>query len=151
MTRLVVVLHHSPTASTRRLTESVLDGATDPHIEGVEVEEIEALHATADDVRRADGLLIGTPVNFGYMSGALKHFFDRSYRDLLEPIHRVPVGLWVKGSSDASGAVRALIPILRSLDWRLVGEPLVIEGEVDARAQDAAYELGATLAAHLTL
>ena len=60
----------------RRLTEAVLAGANDDMIEGVEVVARPALEATADDVLAADGYLLGTPANFGYMSGALKHFFD---------------------------------------------------------------------------
>ena len=78
MSRLLVV-HHSPTASMRRLTEAVLAGADDDMIEGVEVVARTALEATADDVLAADGYLLGTTANFGYMSGALKHFFDSTF------------------------------------------------------------------------
>lgn len=151
MTRRLVVIHHSPSESTRRLAGAAIAGANHPDLEGaVEVSEVEALVATAADVRRADGVLLGTTVNFGYMSGALKHFFDSAYRDLIDPTRRLPAGLWVKGTTDASGAVRAILPIIGALDWRLVGPPLVIEGDVDAVVEAAAYELGATVAASLT-
>src|SRR5918993_398349 len=89
MARLLVV-HHSPTRSTRALLEAALDGAQDDAIEGVEVVVRPALEATADDVLGADGYLLGSPVNFGYMSGALKHFFDSTF-------------LAVGGALDASG------------------------------------------------
>src|SRR6478735_3499266 len=78
MTTLLVV-HHSPTRSLQALTEAVLAGAHDDAIEGVEVVARPALEATADDVLAADGYLLGTSANFGYMSGALKHFFDSTF------------------------------------------------------------------------
>src|SRR5689334_18567793 len=78
MSRLLVV-HHSPTATMRSLTDAVLAGARDDALDGVEVVEREALSATADDVLDADGLVLGSTANFGYMAGALKHFFDRSF------------------------------------------------------------------------
>src|SRR3954471_16291119 len=75
MARLLVV-HHSPTPTARALTDAVVAGANDDAIEGVEVVVRPALEATAEDVLAADGYLLGTTANFGYMSGALKHFFD---------------------------------------------------------------------------
>ena len=72
----LLVVHHSPTHSVQKLTEAVIAGANDDAIEGVEVVVRPALEATADDVLAADGYLLGTTANFGYMSGALKHFFD---------------------------------------------------------------------------
>ena len=78
MPRLLVV-HHSPTPSVSSLTDAVLAGASDDAIEGVEVVVRAALEADADDVLAADGYLFGTPANFGYMSGALKHFFDSTF------------------------------------------------------------------------
>ena len=75
MARLLIV-HHSPTPTVRSLADAVVAGAHDDAIEGVEVVVRPALEATAADVLAADGYLLGTPANFGYMSGALKHFFD---------------------------------------------------------------------------
>ena len=75
----LLIVHHSPTPGVRRLTEAVLAGAGDEAIEGVEVVVRPALEATAEDVLAADGYLLGTPANFGYMSGALKHFFDSTF------------------------------------------------------------------------
>ncbi len=78
MPRLLVV-HHSPTPAPRALTERVVAGAHDDAIEGVEVEVVTALDADLASAERADGFLLGTSANFGYMSGALKHFFDRFF------------------------------------------------------------------------
>ena len=75
MARLLIV-HHSPTPNLQRITDAVVGGASDEEIAGVEVVVRPALEANAEDVLAADGYLLGTSANFGYMSGALKHFFD---------------------------------------------------------------------------
>jgi NAD(P)H-dependent FMN reductase len=72
----LLVVHHSPTPTVQRLTDAVLAGARDEAVAGVDVHVRNALDAHADDVLAADGFLLGTTANFGYMSGALKHFFD---------------------------------------------------------------------------
>ena len=78
-THRLLVVHHSPTRSLRVLTDAVVAGAHDAQVEGVDVLVRQALEASADDVLWADGYLLGTPANFGYMSGALKHFFDSTF------------------------------------------------------------------------
>src|SRR3954471_1680438 len=83
MSRLLVV-HHSPTRSLRSLTDAVVAGAHDDAIEGVEVRVLEALafargEADHEDLLAADGYVVGTTANFGYMSGALKHVFDSTF------------------------------------------------------------------------
>lgn len=76
-------MHHTPSPATSELFDAVLRGASDPEITGVEVVRRAALAATASDVLAADGLILGTPANIGYMSGALKHFFDENRRNHL--------------------------------------------------------------------
>jgi hypothetical protein len=163
MARLLVV-HHSPSRSLKRLTEAVLAGTRDPEITGVEVVERPALEATADDVLAADGYLLGTAAHFGYMSGALKHFFDTTFLlvgGALDdsgggssagsggPTARRPYGLWVHGRYDTTGAVRSVRSIVGALGWTQSAPVLEVLGDVEARHDEAAYELGATLAALL--
>lgn len=161
MPRLLIV-HHSPTAATRALTDAVIRGAHDDAIAGVEVVVRPALEATAQDVLASDGYLLGTSANFGYMSGALKHFFDVNFLQVggaLEsdgaagesagPTHRRPYGLYVHGRYDTTGAVRSVQSIIGALGWRQAAEVLEVLGEVDETAREAAYELGGTLAALL--
>ena len=66
------------------MLDAVLRGATDPDITGVEVVRRPALGAGPADVLAADAVLLGTPANIGYMSGALKHFFDLAYYPVLD-------------------------------------------------------------------
>jgi multimeric flavodoxin WrbA len=165
MARLLVV-HHSPTGGVRALTEAVLAGTGDEAIQGVEVVVRAALEATAADVLAADGYLLGTPANFGYMSGALKHFFDSTFLQVGGALSTTgspgdpaegsggetsgrPFGLWVHGRYDTTGAVRSVLSIVGALGWRQAAEVLEVMGEVGPREEDAAYELGGTLAALL--
>lgn len=163
MARLLVV-HHAPTAAVRGLADAVLAGARDEQIEGVEVVERAALEATADDVLAADGYLFGTTANFGYMSGALKHFFDTIFLEAGGALSddgsagssgssgngRKPFGLWVHGRYDTTGAVRSVLSIVGALPWTQSAEVLSVVGDVDEEHRAAAYELGGTLAALLS-
>jgi NAD(P)H-dependent FMN reductase len=147
----LLLVHHTPSPATHTLFESVRAGATNDAIEGVEVVVRPALGATAVDVLEADGYLLGTPANLGYLSGALKHFFDQIYYPCLDATAQRPFGAWVHGSSDVSGALRALEVITTGLRWRAAQAPVVVTGEPTAADRDACWELGAAVAASLTL
>ncbi len=108
MSKTLLVVHHTPSPATRELLEAVLDGAKDPEITGVDVAVRPALAATLPDMLDADGYLFGTTANFGYMSGALKHFFDTVYYPSLDHVAGRPYGLWVHGNNDTTGAVYAV-------------------------------------------
>ena len=157
MPRLLVV-HHSPTPSVRRVTDAVVAGANDDAIDGVEVIVRAALEANAEDVLAADGYLLGTTANFGYMSGALKHFFDTIFLEAGGALTddgsagstgggKKPYGLWVHGRYDTTGAVRSVQTIVGALPWRQSAEVLELLGDPSDEQLEAAYELGGTLAA----
>lgn len=150
MPRLLVV-HHTPSPATHTLLEAVRSGATDPQLAGVEVVVRPALSASAVDVLEADGYLLGTPCNLGYLSGALKHFFDQIYYPCLDATAGRPFGAWVHGASDVTGALRALEVITTGLRWKQVQAPVVVTGAPVTTDTDACWELGAAMAAHLTL
>ena len=154
----LLVVHHSPTPSVAALTDAVAAGAGDDAIEGVEVVVRAALEARADDVLGADGYLLGTPANFGYMSGALKHFFDTIFLEAGGALSddgsaaaasggRKPYGLYVHGRYDTTGAVRSVQSIVGALPWRQAAPVLEVLGEVAESDRESAYELGGTLAA----
>jgi NAD(P)H-dependent FMN reductase len=131
--------------------EAVMDGANDPSIEGVDVVARPALAATAVDVLEADGYVLGTPANLGYMSGALKHFFDLIYYPSLDETARRPYGVYVHGNEDTTGALLAIEKIVTGLKWRRASEPVAVMGQPTPADLDACRELGAVLAAGLTL
>ena len=163
----LLVIHHSPTRALQALTEQVLAGTRDDSLEGVEVVERPALafatgEADAEDLLAADGFVLGTTANFGYMSGALKHVFDSTFLQVggaLDPSGAAgesagatkgrPFGLYVHGRYDTTGAVRSVQSITGALGWKPGFGVLEVLGDVDDAALASAYELGATLAALL--
>lgn len=145
----LLVVHHTPSPATRELLEAVLAGANDPDIDGVDVEVRPALAATIPDVLDADGYLFGTTANFGYMSGALKHFFDTVYYPSLDHVANRPYGLWVHGNNDTVGAANAVEKLATGLALHKVADVLEVIGAIDAGVRERAYELGGTLAAVL--
>ncbi|AEF40092.1 flavodoxin family protein [Hoyosella subflava] len=149
MSPTLLVVHHTPSPGTRELLEAVLEGARDPEIEGVDVRSVPALGATVSDFLDADGYLFGTTANFGYMSGALKHFFDSVYYPALDAVAGRPFGLWVHGNQDTVGAVKSVEKITAGLALKLVAKPLEFQGQPDSSLRERCYELGATLAVTL--
>lgn len=148
VSRLLIV-HHSPTPTLATLLQAVVDGTRAEGIVGVDVRVVAALDATVDDARAADGFLFGTPANLGYMSGALKHFFDTTYNELLDQAVARPYGLWVRGETDTGGAMLAVEKIAAGLRLQPAQPPLAIIGDVGRTELDEAFELGASVAAGL--
>ncbi|WP_300016732.1 flavodoxin [Pseudonocardia sp.] len=148
MSRLLVV-HHTPSPATADLLDAALRGATDPEITGVEVVRRAALAATASDLLAADGVLLGTPANIGYMSGALKHFFDTVYYVCADDTRGLPFGLYVHGNLGVEGAVRSVEAVTGGLGWRQVAAHVEVLGAPTRDDLDACTELGATVAATL--
>jgi len=148
LTRLLIV-HHTTSPALQAMLEAVVAGARDPELEGIDVALAPALAATASDVLAADGFVLGTPANIGYMSGALKHFFDQIYYPCLQAKTGAPYGLYVHGGSDTTGAVRSVTAIAKGLGWAQAFSPVEITGPVGRDVERRCYELGATVAANL--
>jgi NAD(P)H-dependent FMN reductase len=150
MARLLIV-HHTTSPSLHSMFDAARDGANDRSITGVEVVVRPALAATAVHVLEADGYLLGTPANLGYMSGALKHFFDQIYYPCLDATVGRPFGVYVHGNNDTGGALKGIDVITTGLRWRRVQAPVEVIGEPGADDLAACRELGAALAAGLAL
>ncbi|NIJ14062.1 NAD(P)H-dependent FMN reductase [Saccharomonospora amisosensis] len=145
----LLIVHHTPSPHLQAMLEAVVSGATDPEITGVDVVREPALSATASDVLEADAYLLGTPANLGYMSGALKHFFDTVYYPCLEATRKRPFGYYVHGNQGVEGAQKAVETVTTGLGWEQAAPPVVIVGEPDKAALSNCWELGAAVAANL--
>ena len=127
MARLLII-HHTPSPHTQAMFEAVLAGASDPEIEGVEVVRRAALAVTAVDVLEADGYLLGTPANLGYMSGALKHAFDTIYYPCLDSTRGRPYGLYLHGNEGTEGAESSVERITTGLGGNAAADAVVVSG-----------------------
>lgn len=154
--RLLVVTH-SRSGSTRQLVDAAMGGIADAQAHLGQTPEAKPLTAEAkgcfdagpDDVLRADGLILATPANFGYMSGAMKDFLERIYHPCLDQTIGRPYALIVKGDTDTDGAVASVERIVAGLRWKAVLPPLAVTGPIQPVHRDRAAELGATMAAGL--
>jgi multimeric flavodoxin WrbA len=148
-TKHLLIVHHSQSGTTSRMADAVIRGAQCPDVDNVEVRTRGALEATAEDLLWCDGFILGTPENFGYMSGAMKYFLDRSFYDCVDRIDGRPYALFVRAGNDGSGAITSLHRILKGLAVREVQDPVLIAGEFDATRLAECEHLGMAMAAGL--
>jgi NAD(P)H-dependent FMN reductase len=143
----LLVVHHTPSPNLQAVLEAVREGAA--LVEEVETVVRPALSAGAADLLAADGVVLGTPANIGYMSGALKHFFDTVYYPCLDATIGLRYGVYVHGGDDTTGALRAITTITGALRWEQVAAPLSLTGAPTREQLEAARELAATVAVQL--
>ena len=149
MTKRLLIVAHTPSENTRRLADAVAEGARAPEIAGVDVVMRRPFDAGPEDVLAAQAVILGTTENLGYMSGALKDFFDRVYYPCLELTQGLPYAAYIRAGHDGTGTRRAIETITTGLRWRLVQAPLVCRGDWDPAFVDQARELGMGVAAGL--
>jgi len=131
------------------MADAVVNGATSRDVAGVEVRVMPALDAGADDLLWADAFILGTPENFGYMSGAMKYFLDRVFYPCENKINGKPWAMFVRAGNDGTGAISSMRRILSGLAVKEVQEPVLIAGEFDESRLEECEQLGLTIAAGL--
>ena len=145
----LLIVAHAPSPNTRKLAEAALRGARHPDIEQVETRWVPPLEAQPQDVLQADAIILGTTENLGYMSGALKDFFDRCYYPVLEEKQGLPCALYIRAGMDGTGTRRAVESIITGLRWNWVQAPLTLRGEWQDAFEQQVEELGMYMAAGL--
>lgn len=143
MTKILIV-YHSQTGHTRQMADAVVEGAN--AIDGVKVVLKKAAEATLDDLLACDGLAVGTPENFGYMSGMIKDFFDRTYGEAQDKVFRKPFVVFISAGNDGSGALRAIERIALGYKFKTVFTPVIARGKITEEILEQCRELGGTLA-----
>ena len=142
----LLIVYHSKTGNTQLLTDAVVRGAMNCEVTAVEVRALRALEAGPEDLLWADALLLGTPENFGYLSGAVKDFLDRTFYEVEGKLAPLPYAMFVSAGNDGTGAVRAMERIANGYPFVSVQDPLIIRGAPQQKDLVQCEELGLALA-----
>jgi len=145
----LLIVAHAPSPNTLKLRNAVAAGASHSDIENVEVTVLAPLDTGPDDVLACNAIILGTTENLGYMSGALKDFFDRCYYPCLEKTQGLPFTFYIRAGHDGTGTRRAIDSITTGLRWKLVQEPLLCRGNYADKFEQQCEELGLYIAASL--
>ena len=148
MKKLLIVAH-CPSENTKNLCNAALEGSKDPQILGVEVVVKTPFESDIQDIFWANAVLLGTTENLGYMSGALKDFFDRTYNEALGNTDGLPYALYIRAGMDGTGTRRSITSITNGLRWREVQAPLILKGQWKNEFLSDLRELGMGMAAGL--
>lgn len=144
-----MVVANQPSENTRKLAAAAGRGGRNPDIECVDVQCLEPFQAGPKEVLAADAILLGTTENFGYMSGALKDFFERIYYPCLEKTQGLPYGLYIRAGSDGTGTEMAVQKIITGLRWQQVQPILLCQGAFQSSFEEQVEQLALALAAGL--
>ena len=142
----LLIVFHSKTGNTHQLAEAVIAGATCDDVRDVEVRVLRAPDAGSEDLLWADALLLGTPENFGYLSGALKDFLDRTFYEVEGKLTPLPYAMFVSAGNDGTGAVRAMERIANGYPFVAVQAPLIVRGVPTPEDLVTCQELGQAMA-----
>lgn len=145
----LLLVTHCPSPNTENLRQAVIAGIENPDVSDITLRSLTPLEATADDVLWADGLIIGTTENFGYMAGRIKDFFERIYYPCLEQTQGLPFALYIRAGNDGTGTQTSIERIVTGLRWHYVQEPLICRGDFDPQFLEQCQELGLLMAAGL--
>ena len=147
--KTLLIVYHTGGVKTAQMAEAVARGARGEA--GVNVILKRCAEAGPDDLLAADGLILGTPENFGYMSGMMKDFLERVFYACEGKINGRPWALFVGAGQDGSGAVTSVERIVAGLRLEKRAEPVVGLKELTPEILAKCEELGAGIAAGLAL
>ncbi len=147
----LLIIYHSQTGKTARMAEAVREGATHPDIQAVEVRMGRALESGAEELLWADALLLGTPENFGYMSGGMKDFLDRTFYPCEGKLEGMGFAMFIGAGNDGTGAVSSIRRIANGYAFKEVREPIIARGELTAEHLESCLDLGMSMSAGLEL
>ena len=145
----LLIVSHTPSPNTKRLADSVFRGSQNPAIIGVDIVMKTPFETTIEDVLWANAIVLGTTENLGYMSGALKDFFDRTYNEALGKTDGLPYAVYIRAGMDGTGTKRSIKSITTGLRWREVQPPLILKGDWQTEFLSEANNLGMSLSAGL--
>ena len=143
----LLIIYHSQSGNTAQLAQAVMRGCQ--RETEVETRLCKAFDAGLKELLWADGLLFGTPENFGTMSGALKDFFDRTFYEVEGRVDGKPYCMLVGAGNDGTGALTAIRRICNGYNFKEVQQPIVVVGDLEDQQLQTCRELGMAMAAGL--
>ncbi len=147
--KTLLIVFHTGGVKTARMAEAVERGARGEP--GANVVVKRCADAGPEDVLAADGLILGTPENFGYMSGMMKDFLERVFYACEGKVNGRPYALFVGAGQDGAGAVSSVERIVAGLRLEKKSEPVIGLKELTPEVLEKCEELGAAFAAGLAL
>ena len=147
----LLIVYHSQSARTERMADAVYRGARHEDVSGIKARRRRCFDAGTEDLLWADGLLLGTPENFGYMSGAMKDFFDRTFYAVEGKMAPLPYSVFISAGNDGSGALTAIRRIAKGYPFIEVQEPIIAQGELTDEHLQRCHDLGMALALGLEM
>jgi hypothetical protein len=147
--KILLIVAHAPSPNTQRLRDALVEGARNPDAAGLEVCCRSPFEAGPAEVMAASGIILSTTENLGYMSGAMKDFFDRIYYPTLDRKQGLPYALQIRAGNDGRGTQRAVETIVTGLRWRAVQEAMICRGDFQEAFVQQSRELGAAMAVGL--
>jgi len=145
----LLIVYASQSGGAARLAEAVERGARKE--ESAVVRRLHGTAAGVEDLLWCDALVIVTPENFGYMAGAVKDFFDRTFYPVQGKVDNLPYALVVRAGNDGTFARAAVERIARGYPLKCVAEPILSVGDDLDGPLARCEELGETLLAGLSL
>jgi multimeric flavodoxin WrbA len=145
----LLIITHAPSQNTVRLRDAVIEGALSIKSAVVDCKALSPFNTDPSHLMNASAIILGTPENLGYMSGAMKDFFDRCYYPCLEHTQGLPFSTFIRAGHDGTGTKLAIQSITTGLKWTLVQEPLILHGDWQEHFIPQCHELGAVMAAGL--
>ena len=145
----LLIVAHMPSVNTTQMAQQVLAGSKHSDISGIETTLKSPFQADESDVLASDGIILGTTENLGYMSGALKDFFDRIYYPCLEEKQGLPYALYIRAGMDGTGTRRGVETIITGLKWREAHPVVLCKGDYQESFLEDCFHLGMYMAAGL--
>jgi len=147
--KTLLIIAHIPSPNTLKLKDAILEGTESYPLQNTQIRFLSPFDTQPEDILAADAVILGTTENLGYMSGALKDFFDRCYYACLEVKQGLPCAAYIRAGNDGTGTLNALKTITTGLKWRWVQEPIILRGDYDIHFEEQCKELGAAMACAL--
>ena len=145
----LLIVYHSKSGTVKKMAEAITRGARTES--AIKVEVANPFKITPFQVKTSRAIIIGTPENFGYMSGAIKYFYEEIYYECLESTRGLSYALFVAADNDGSGAVSSMKKIITGLGWKDIADPIICKNGVTSKELELCHELGMTIAAGLEL